>query len=116
MKLLSILSGLVLCAVVATSCAIDASSEATDQPSITEADLATARTAEIQFPERLSDSQITPRACFIEGFCVGTHTEFCIHTGPCAAGEARTLAAAFCRTHCGGDCSQGNILQRANCP
>lgn len=116
MKLLSILSGFVLCAVVATSCTIDAPSETADQQSITAEDLAATRTAEIQLPGQLSDSQITPRACFIEGFCVGAHTEFCIHTGPCAAGEARTLAAAFCRNRCGGDCSQGNILQRANCP
>jgi len=119
MKLLSKISGIIFCAVAVTACVADAPSETrgiTDQQSIKTTDIETANAADIRVPEVLSADQITPRACFIEGFCVGTHTEFCIHTGPCAIGEARDLAAAFCRNHCGGDCSQANILQRVNCP
>lgn len=63
---------------------------------------------------------IGPKACFIEGFCPGSpvagHPSYCVHTRPCAAGEAIALAEAFCRNHCGGDCSAGNIIQLSDCP
>jgi hypothetical protein len=113
MKLLSPLSTVLLCLSM-TACAVDATPEDTDQQSSSTTD--TTKADDINIPTELSINPIAPRACFIEGFCVANHTEFCVHTGPCAPGQARDLAQRFCNSHCGNiNCGLGNILQRANC-
>lgn len=115
MKFLLVISGVLMCGFVMIAC-VTGGQPQTDDPLPMEVADRTVAAGE----NRSSDSTITPRACFIEGFCANVkvigHPSYCIHTRPCAAGEALVLAQAFCRNHCGGDCSAGNIIQLADCP
>lgn len=116
MKSLLTISGAMLCGLVMMAC-IAGEQPQTGDPSSTEAANSTSASGQGESSDSLT---ITPRACFIEGFCAGSpvigHPSYCIHTRPCAAGEALDLAQAFCRNRCGGDCSAGNIIHLVDCP
>lgn len=117
MRFSLMISGVAFFAFTMTACAVDVDSETADQQALETKDTPTINTEDIATPVELSLNRVAPRACFIEGFCVSGHTEFCIHTGPCAPGQAIGLASLFCNSHgCSSNCGPNNILQRPNCP
>jgi hypothetical protein len=123
MKSLFAISGYMLCAATLAACVSSEPAQTHDEQAL----VASGGTEVAQVPAALSISQlgdddpfaITPRACFIEGFChdprVNNRPSWCIHTGPCAPGEAIQLALTFCTNRCpGANCS--NMVQLPACP
>jgi hypothetical protein len=124
MKSLLTISGAALCAAMMAACVSSEPTEPDNQPSTN----APSGSDVAQVPAKIASDQlgdedpftITPRACFIEAFChdarVNFRPSFCIHTGPCASGEALGLALTFCVNRCSSDTNCNNIVQLPACP
>ncbi|HEX7842584.1 MAG TPA: hypothetical protein VF469_34160 [Kofleriaceae bacterium] len=126
MKPLLVFSGAMLCAAMIAACVSGDPTETRDEQSLTASgDTEVMQTSTEPLAAQLDGNtlfEITPQACFIEGFChdarAGFHPAYCIHTGPCGSGQALELAHTFCINHCSNNtnCAISNIVPLPACP